>query len=280
MYTMAAQRGLAPDADLLFAMQLNMLMYSGISDLKSATRAFQSDLGDPANGDLTVHQIHQLEYRAELQKLSPVGFPESFSSRKTADYGIVEGTLTILDEKIAWPINHYTIKCFKSDKTCEVQQIMLSLPDEKSWTQRYNVMIVSTEYYNISRWSDQIIDAEYPSKEDSCRTSSLNLNFKTKEFFLITKNAGGTCEILGKKIEKLPKPRISQIVDGKKLISSEFANIEKMAYEVLSSEFRKRVQQINSPNQQKVKIKFVMEPINASLRPINHRALNCMHFSS
>lgn len=251
MYSFAAQTGLASDAALLFSMQLNKLMYAAVGDYPAAVRAFQADLGDPPNGVLTVHQIFQLEYRADLQKLSPVAFPNDFSSWISSDGAAVKGTLTMLDDKVAWPINHHNIVCFKMQKQCEVTQVMLVLPDDKSWAQRYQVMVDSTEYYNITRWTSDAIDAEYPSKPDSCRTTSLNLNFKTKEFFFITKNAGGKCEILGKSIEKLAKPRISQIVDGKKIIDGEFGRIEKAAYEALASDFRKKVDSFNAQSSKK-----------------------------
>lgn len=240
-YIFAAQRGLAVDSELLFGMQLNQLMYPGIHEYKSAVKAFQADLGDPPTGALTVYQIHQLEYRSDMQKLAYVSFPDRFRSFKTADYGTVEGAVTILDDRIAWPINHHKINCFKSENTCEVQQAMLVLPDEKSWAQQYQVMIDSTEYYNVTRWAIDTIDAEYPSKPDSCRTVSLSLNFKTKEFFFITKNAGGKCEILGQAIDKLSKPRISQVVEGKKIFDKEFERIKKTAYSFLASDFRKKV---------------------------------------
>jgi hypothetical protein len=251
MYSFAAQTGLAPDAPLLFSMQLNKLMYSAVGDYSAAVRAFQADIGDPPNGVLTVHQIYQLEYRADLQKLSPVIFPSDFSSWISSDSAAVKGTLTMLDEKLAWPINHHNIVCFKTQNQCEVTQVMLALPNDKSWVQRYHVMVDITEYYNITRWATDAIDAEYPSKPDSCRTTSLNLNFKTKEFFFITKNAGGKCEILGKPIEKLAKPRISQIVDGKKIVNGEFARIEKAAYEALASDFRKKVESRNAESSKK-----------------------------
>ena len=251
MYTFAARTGLSPDAALLFSMKLNSLMYSAIGDYSAAVRAFQADLGDPPNGVLTVHQIYQLEYRAALQKLSPVSFLNDFSNWIVSDVAAVKGTLTMLDETIAFPINHHNIVCFRMQKTCEVTQVKLVLPDDKSWSQRYHVVVDSTDYYNITRWTSDAIDAEYPSKPDDCRTISLNLNFKTKEFFLITKNAGGKCEILGKPIEKLAKPRISQIVDGKKIIDGEFERIAKTAYEALASDFRKKVDSLNTQSSKK-----------------------------
>lgn len=240
-YIFAAQRGLSVDSELLFGMQLNKLMYSGIQDYRSAIKAFQADLGDPQTGELTVYQIHQLEYRSQMQGLSRVMFPDEFKSFKGDDYGFVEGTLTILDERIAWPINNYQISCFRSQNMCEVQQVMLDLPSKDSWVQQYQVMIDSTEYYNVNKWTKDTIDADFPSKPDSCRTTSLSLNFKTKEFFLITKNAGGKCEILGQPMPKLTKPRISQVVDGKKIFEEEFAKIQRLAYDLLASDFRKKV---------------------------------------
>jgi len=240
-YIFAAQRGLAVDSELFFGMQLNQLMYPGVQDYKSAVRAFQADLGDPQTGELTVYQIDQLEYRSDMQKLEYVAFPDRFNSFKTANYGRVEGAVTILDDRIAWPINHHKINCFKSENTCEVQQVMLVPPDEKSWAQRYQVMIDSTKYYNITRWAGDTIDAEYPSEPDSCRAVSLSLNFKTKEFFFITKNAGGKCEILGQALDKLSKPRISQVVNGKKIFDKEFERIKKSAYSFLASDIRKKV---------------------------------------
>jgi hypothetical protein len=70
----------------------------------------------------------------------------------------------------------------------------------------------------------------------------LNLNFKTKEFYFITKNAGGNCEVLGTTFEKLAKPRISQIIKGEKIINVEFEKIRKTAFEFLASDFRRKVE--------------------------------------
>ena len=79
----------------------------------------------------------------------------------------------------------------------------------------------------------------------------MNLNFKTKEFYYITRNAGGNCEVLGVKFDKLPKPRISQIVDGSNIIREEFAKIEKAAYDVLASDFRKKIAKLIKKEEKK-----------------------------
>lgn len=241
MFKFAAQQGLSNDADLLFAMWLNRLMYPGVTNLRGAVKAFQSDLGDNPTGILTVWQIYNLEQRAEMQNLSPIIFPDQFFSSIHPDSASISGTLTILDEKIAWPINHVKLRCWKEENYCELDQFQIAVPDRNSWSQRYQVMANSTEFYTITRWENDNIDAVPMEKETGCRTSSLTLNFKTKEFFSVTRNGGGECKILGSSFPKLAKPRIAQIVDGAEIINAEFNRLQKAAFEVLASDFRKKV---------------------------------------
>jgi hypothetical protein len=241
MYTAAAQRGLSVGSELLFGMKLNRLMYPGLHDYKTAVKAFQADLGDQPTGVLTVWQIHNLEQRSDMQRLARVLFPDQYSSFKTEDYASAQGTMIIVDDKIAWPINHVKVKCFRKENYCQQDQISVSVPNDKSWSQNYHVMVDNTEYYEISRWNQDSIDAVPRETGSGCRTTSMNLNFKTKEFYYITRNAGGKCEALGVTFDKLPKPRIAQIADGSKIIREEFTKIEKAAYDVLASDFRKKV---------------------------------------
>lgn len=250
MYTMAAQRGLSQGSELLFAMELNKLMYPGLHDYDAAIKAFQVDLGDRPTGKLTVWQIYQLQQRAEIQSLSRVLFPDQFSSYITDQFASAQGTTIIVDDKIAWPINHSKIKCFKSTGQCEFSQIYLNVPDESSWSQSFHVMETDTEYYSISRWGKDSIESHPLGGSNDCRNTSLSLNFMTKEFYFITRNAGGDCKILGVELEKLNKPRIAQIVDGSKIISAEFAKMSKKAFDVLSSDFRKKAEALMKNAQQ------------------------------
>ena len=103
---------------------------------------------------------------------------------------------------------------------------------------------MGTDLYKVIRWEDGNIDAVPMSSGDTCRTVSLNYNFKTKEFFETTRNTDRECKILDKTIEKLQKPRTAQIIDGKKIIEAEFDNIQRRAYERLSSDFRKKVEDL------------------------------------
>lgn len=246
MYTMATQRGLSNGSNLLFGMELNQLMYPGMHDYNAAMKAFQADLGDKPTGVLTVWQIHQLEQRAEMQKLSAVGFPDQYSSTISEGYASVQGTMTIIDDKIAWPINHVRVSCIKSENSCSLNQIYLTLPDEKSWSQMYSVMEDTTETYEIVRWDENSIESHPLGTSESCRTTNLSFNFKTKEFYFITRNAGGSCKLpLGGELEKLKKPRVAQIVDGEKIINEKFSAIKQAAHNVLSSAFRKNIESLD-----------------------------------
>jgi hypothetical protein len=248
-YSFAARRGLAPDSELLFGMELNRLMYPGLHDYKTAVRKFQIDLGDKPTRTLTVWQIHNLELRSDMQQLSPLIFPDQFQSMKLDTVARVTGTLTILDEQIAWPINHAKVTCDKQERQCRMDNITLAVPNANSWSQSYQVMF-DTELFDISRWDADSIDATRQA-QGACRSQSLNFNFKTKEFFYITRNAGGDCQVLGTTLERLPKPRIAQIVDGNKIIGEQFNKIRKAAYDVLASDFRKAVDKVNAKSQGK-----------------------------
>lgn len=251
MYTMAAQRGLSVGSELLFGMELNRLMYSGLHDYESAVKAFQSDLGDEPTGTLTVWQIHQLERRSEMQKLSRVLFPEQYSSYITEEYASVQGTMLMVDEKIAWPINHVRVECVRSEGQCKLDQIYLSVPDKNSWSQNYHVWEDDTQYYEIARWSRDSIESHPVGTSSDCRSTSMSFNFKMKEFYYITRNEGGDCRILDFELERLAKPRIAQIVDGAKIIQEEFAKVDRAAYEVLATNFRKRVDHLSADEQSK-----------------------------
>ena len=117
------------------------------------------------------------------------------------------------------------------------------LPDDEYFTQMYQVMDMGTDIYKITRWEGDYIDAVSTSNE-SCRTVSLSYNFKTKEFFETTRNTGKECDLLGENIPKLSKPRIAQVVDGKKIYQAEYSKIQERAYSYLASDFRKQVDEL------------------------------------
>lgn len=243
MFSGAANLATSPAGDLIMQANLNSLMYDGFADYEGAKRAFQSDLGEEPTGELTVWQIHTLGYRASRVNMTSVSFfPFDFGGTMSGDWAFVKGTVEIVDDKIAYPINHVDIECSRSRGTCDYHQIALNLPDENSWVQSYHVGEIADEVYQITRWEGQSIDA-VPLNATGCRINQLSLNFETQEFFEIARNnTSGDCEtMLGVTIPRLDKPRVSRIVDGREIVDAEFAAISKETYSFFSSAFRVRV---------------------------------------
>lgn len=85
-----------------------------------------------------------------------------------------------------------------------------------------------------------------PESGSNCRKTGFNLNFKTEEFYQITRNGDEACEFNGIKLPKLAKPRVDQIVDGKNIINEEFSKLNKVAFEMLSSDFQNKVAKLQA----------------------------------
>lgn len=244
MFSGAANLATSPAGDIIMQANLNSLMYDGFADFDSAKRAFQADLGEEPTGTLTVWQIHSLGYRASRVNMTSVSFfPFDFGGTMIENWAFVKGTVEIIEEKIAYPINHVDIECSRNEGTCEYRQIALMLPDENSWVQSYHVGEVADDTYRITRWEGQLIDA-VPLNNSACRTTQLSLNFETQEFFEIARNnTAEDCEtMLGVTLPRLKQPRVSRIVDGREIISAEFKAISDETFTFFSSSFRSRVE--------------------------------------
>ncbi|MFG6661446.1 hypothetical protein [Sulfitobacter sp. 915] len=244
MYSSAANLAASPAGDFITQARLNSLMYNGFSEFEGAKRDFQVDLGEEPTGNLTVWQLHTLDYRTSRLNMTFVSFfPFTFNGEIAGNMAFVKGTLTMLDDKIAYPVNHVDIVCDRQEGTCKYRQVALTLPDETSWAQSYHVGEIANETYRITRWDKNQIDA-VPMNNTACRTNQLSFNFETKEFFEIARNnTSENCQLFGESnIPRLEKPRISQIVDGWDIISDEFEAIKKEAYSFYSSSFRSQLE--------------------------------------
>lgn len=239
IYLMVANFSTLPDSKIAIAMNLNTLMYPGISDYEKAIKLFQEDVGNEATGILTVWEIAELERRSKFQKLGTIGFPDKYRSAIYDSIAVIEGTSVILNDKIAFPVNHLKIICYKKRKLCESTQLILMTPREDSYLPSYNIFEMNKDFYNITRWEDGYIYA-VSADNTGCRTYSLNYNFNEKFFFEVASN-NNDCSFLGKDSPKLKKPLILQIVNGKQIIEEEFSKILKIAYSYLSSDFRKQI---------------------------------------
>ncbi|MCQ1779108.1 hypothetical protein NOJ05_18040 [Neorhizobium galegae] len=239
----AANLAVSDKGDVVFQSQLNSLMYNGLADYERAKKEFQRDLGDEPTGKLTVGQIYTLGYRASRLNLTQVSFfPLDFGGTLSADAAVVKGTSKIIDERIAYPVNYTVVECLRKEGYCHYRQIALTLPDEKSWTQSYYIGEIANEYYKITRWENNQIDAT-PYNDTACRINQLSFNFATKEYFEIARNntAGDCNTTVGITLPRLPKPRVSQIVDGQDIVAAEFRRLSNEAYGYYSGEFKKRI---------------------------------------
>jgi hypothetical protein len=242
-YLQAANIANSELANHVFGAMLNVLMYKGISDYDAAVRSFQQDMGGEPTGKLTVWQIYQLKNRSEMQRISPPNLPGFFRDVKVPGYATLEGTLQMLDERAAFPVNKVKIKCVQNDGYCTLDEIDVEFPKETDWVLGFTVFWTSETQYKISKWTNDLVEADYEVSGlgKPCRNTKLQLNFKAKEYYMITTNAGEECEVLGAKLSKLVKPRISKIVDGEEIIKAEYNEFHKRKYEKLASEYRNRI---------------------------------------
>jgi hypothetical protein len=239
MYSFAAQKGLLKGSQFLLARELQELMYPGLSNYEKAVRQFQRDLGDKADGELTLWQISELTRRSEMQHLRDPGFPKSFHSGIYESFASVTGTMILLDEEIADPINRHQVKCYKSTELCETRVLSLVTPTDNSLRQVFTILEDAGPTYKITRWESDSIEA-ISTNPSACRVVSVALNFKTKEFYFITRNGSNDCEVLGEKFPRLAKPRIAQIVEGAKVINQKFSDLSRNAHEVTAKDFQAR----------------------------------------
>jgi len=242
MFTNAANLAVSPLGDSVIGAMLSTLMYDGFADYDLAVRAFQSDLGEEVTGELTVWQIHQLGYRAARTRLGYVSFfPFGAGGSIREDFASVTGTATILGDQIAYPVNYVTIECLRQDMTCRYRQVALLIPDENSWTQSYGVSEIADQWFRVTRWEDEQIDAT-PFDNSTCRITQLSFNFRSEEYYEVARNnSEGDCELGFVTLPRLEQPRITQIVDGYDVIAETFQEIQDEAASYYSSAFRERI---------------------------------------
>lgn len=258
----AARTGISDGTEIYFSRLLNLLMYSGVSDYQQALIDFQTDLKEEPTGVLTVGQIAEMEKRASLQNITSLYFPSVSYSNLSDHFAIVSGSVTMLEEQISYPINQVKIVCEREERSCEYNQIVVTLPKEDDWSAQYHFHQFDTEYYEITRWENGQIDAVSSNSANSCRINTLSFNFETKEFYEVTKNQNKECDFLGLgSLPPLKKPRISQILDGKDIFESEYEKLRARAYNYLSSSYRSKMDNLIANYQRDA------DPVSAEEQP-------------
>ena len=159
--------------------------------------------------------------------------------------------MKIIDDNIAFPINYQKLSCFKPDGYCELEELSFTLPRESDMSYDVNVVWFDRLFYRITNWTKDAVTAVYEGGPSACRTTTLDLNFSTKEFFMITKNLQKDCDLLGEKMERLKKPRIAQIVDGEEIIRAEYVKLRELKKGFLSKDFVARLDAVDEKGDRK-----------------------------
>jgi hypothetical protein len=246
---------------LMIGSNLNILMYSGIHDLKSSVKEFQSDLGETATGKLSVGQISELIIRSGLQRRSRFSFPYYYKAEKKKGYfngekidgpALIAGNLVIAEGevdspfyKISSPINYIEVFCSRKNKTCELNGIQLDMPTMHS-DFNYGIRQPFKITFDITNWGENSITATSVISGLGCLDKELDLNFDTRKFLVITKKSTSSCAAsYGRNPE-----RVASIEPGSDYINNIFTEYENQSYKVLSSAFRKKLEQLSkkSPN--------------------------------
>lgn len=181
------------------------------NNLTEAIKKFQASLGKPPTGILSTGEFSILMGNQDLvipQKITLPGFSEKPSVYRGYGYVSAEGTWTIIDENIAYPIQISKIRCIKAEKVCiEANSYVATFNDNSK------MLYVEIEDYYITKWNDEEVTAD---TSGGCRVATLIINTKEKEVTSITRNYNeSACEITpGKSFPKLDKPRISRLVGG------------------------------------------------------------------
>ncbi len=151
---------------------LNTLMYDGIGDYDGAIRAFQTDLGQQPTGELTVWQIRELQFRSEMQSASPPIIAAGFFTDLKIDnppsdgYAEIKGTLQMLHEKAAFPVNFVRVECHQRRGYCTLDEVDLQFPSRHGFAPSFTVYW-NDPFESDSKFGDDI----YLSCDESCRPS-------------------------------------------------------------------------------------------------------------
>ena len=232
-------------------LHLDFLRYPDpFGNLKKAIELFQSDLGDKVSGNLTIGQLFILAKRSgfvqqSMTSIEPLGASLSAYKDKYSDgHANVQGTLTILGEQIASPINSIEINCYKTEGTCEWLQLEVQdSADFDSFLNSFGETIYVSKYettYKIVDWSgEQIIARPFDGGGPSCRSEVLTLNFPAEEFTLTSTNRNSESEPCKNIV--MDRPRVSQIVEGFSIFSKREKARRAVAEELLYSGHTKKV---------------------------------------
>lgn len=231
--------------DVLVRASLYKRMYGfdlGEPPLEELIREYQGHKGFPQTGFLTVAESQDILDGNVFAQATPIyvgGYAEPYIS---GDYASVEGTWVIdtdiVGEQHAFPVNTSRYVCDRSWSLCIEFVVMVTTHDFQDSTRTLRneyYMSTSVNYWDILDWSEN----EIILKDDGdCRSTTVTMNSKAGEVHQVTRNAGGSCDVLGTDIPELESPRIAVLKPGFDVTHAYFQEINSMESGDLSPSFQ------------------------------------------
>ena len=173
-------------------------------EFKKSVSEFQTSIGEPATGVLTIGQWSKaVDLAAKVvQAFNAPSFPQGSGEQVqgSADWPFVNtaGTLVIEGERIAWPFNLVTGRAYRSTNTYE---------ETFTYIDNGNAVFSNKDTYDIISWDKDEVVAKKAFGE---RIQKVVINFGAKSVTYLTdstSNAGS-----GSALEPLKKTRVSRLV--------------------------------------------------------------------
>ena len=209
---------------------------------REAIKKFQRDIDQPQTGELTFGQLNELYRRGIRITDNPIylgTYGDKLDLFRVKDHSVrTQGTWVIEGEKIAHPINHSSIVCYKNRSICEVDTVNISVPSLKESDESYHFNLYK-EYFDVISWTNAEVVAQGGTE---CRAFILTLNILNNEVFQITRNKTEKgCEFGASKIPLLEKPRITRLIPGFKLSFEFWKKRKKATLKYLNSEVQEKL---------------------------------------
>jgi hypothetical protein len=239
-------------SDLVLGSMLAMLQYDvhaadgfTADELQLATAAFQSDLGQPSTGEMTVAQFEELGRRLNEVNATPVYvLGQEPTVHISKDFGIADGTWQIIGDTIAFPINRVNIECFRQFGHCFVSRAHVDVGTGSTSTPlkgSYSLHL-ATELHLVTSWTATEISMEGGG---DCRRTTITMNANSGEVVELTRNnTKGECE--GIPLPKLDQPRVARFVHSFRTSYDFFQEHKKLAHTYKTSAYQELMERLKT----------------------------------
>ena len=173
------------------------------SELQTAIRVFQSEIGSEPTGVLLLGEWEVLGKRMAVVHPDPVTPSARLSVVSSTNLVIAKGTWTFDSDRMSNPIQTSRIECRKDAGECTESFAYVD------YGQGYDsgFLFVDTDFWTIQRWSSTEVVAEETSARCVAYTMSINLTSKSASKFRRSTGADGCAGVA-------EKPQTLRLVDG------------------------------------------------------------------